>query len=209
MAERWLSYDELCMELRLSPLHVKRLIRRGSIVGMCFGHKYKYETDWRYLDPSPQYKKALEIQERVLACAFKADLLNLPILSSSDFGDICGLTTVHVRVLIYKKKLRPHKLGKYSLFTPQQVRDFLLRRERKEPTDRRVRCEYLIRWCKKLLEKDQVGTLTRDQVKNDDDLEVHLRRLLKLPEPDRAAAIREFWSRYELAKTVAKVLAGN
>jgi hypothetical protein len=208
MGERWLSYDELCMELRLAPKHVKRLIRRGMIVGICFGHKNKYETDWRYLDPSPQYKKALGIQERILAQAYKADLLNLPILSSSDFGDICGLTTVHIRVLIYKKKLQPHKFGRYSLFTPMQVRDFLLRRERKEPTDRRVRCEYLIRWCKKMLEKDLAEAETQDQVKNDDELEVHLRRLLKLPEPGRAAAIREFWSRYELAKSVVKAIKG-
>lgn len=206
MSERWLTFDDLCFELRLPPKQVKKLIKAGRLVGICTGKKMNLETDWRYLDPSDKYKKMLENQVKNLNNLHNSDLLELPLLNPAEFAAIAGITAVTIRGLIFNKKLNPLKIGKYSYFSPAQVREFLLRRERKEPRSRRARCELLLRWALAQLEKNQEEILTPEQIENDDLLESTMARLLRLKEPERTRAIQEFWRRYQLAKDVAAVI---
>ena len=205
MKPRWLTFDELVFELQLPPKRVRKLIREGRLVGICAGRKANYETDWRYLDPSEKYKRALEEQEKILSHAHSVDLMEFPVISSAEFAQIAGISSSRIRGLVFNRKLLPTKIGKYSLFTATQVREFLLRRERKEPTARRERCELLLRWCLERI-KEAEGTMTAAQVENDDLLESTLQRLLRLKEPERTRAVQEFWRRYQLARDVAAVL---
>lgn len=206
MKSRWLTFDELVFELQLPPKRVRKLIREGRLVGICTGRKANYATDWRYLDPSEKYKRALEEQEKILSHAHSVDLMEFPVLSSAEFAQLAGISSSRVRGLVFNRKLLPTKIGKYSLFTANQVREFLLRRERKEPTARRVRCELLLRWCLEKITAGTEETLTIAQVENDDLLESTLQRLLRLKEPERTQAVQEFWRRYQLAKDVAAVI---
>ena len=52
MKTRWLTFDELVFELQLPPARVRKLIKQGRLLGLCFGRKTRVETDWRYVDPS-------------------------------------------------------------------------------------------------------------------------------------------------------------
>ena len=209
MKPRWLTFDELVFELQLSPKRVRKLIREGRLVGICTGRKANYATDWRYLDPSEKYKRALEEQEKILSHAHSVDLMEFPVISSAEFAQLAGISSSRVRGLVFNRKLLPTKIGKYSLFTPNQVREFLLRRERKESTARRARCELLLRWCLEKITARTEETLTVAQVENDDLLESTLQRLLRLKEPERTRAVQEFWRRYQLARDVAAVVSGD
>ena len=58
--------------------------------------------------------------------------------------------------------------------------------------------EAIICWClERIHEPDAI---TREAVQRDDELEGMLHKLLRLKEPTRSKAIREFWRRYQLAK---------
>ena len=144
MKARWLTFDELCFELRLPAPQVKKLIRQGRLVGICTGKKTSLTTDWRYIDPSDQYKKMLENQVKNANNLHNQNLFDFPVLSPAEFGAIAGLNKSTIRGLIFNKKIIPTKIGKYSYFSPAQIREFLLKRERKEPRSRRARCEVLL-----------------------------------------------------------------
>jgi hypothetical protein len=206
---RWLTWQELCLELRLKPKQVKRLVKRGAIVGLCHGNPQRLQTDWRYLDPSEKYKRALETAMMVTDLCYSVDLPSTQLLSSADFAHIAGLHPGTIRSMVARNKLRPYKIGNYSLFTPEQLRAWLLKRERKEPTSRRARCDQMIRWCLEKLNETAEPTMTMAEVREDDRLEEVLRRLLKKREPERSRAIREFWSRYDLARSVAAAIRGG
>jgi DNA-binding transcriptional MerR regulator len=206
MSERWLDFESLCVELQLPAKVVKRLIKEGKLVGICHGRKGRYERDWRFLDPSEKYKRALSTQEKLLSFAYTVDLLAYPLLATAEVAVLAGLSQERIRHFVFTGKLKPHKMGRYSLYSPDQVRAFLLWRERKEPTSRRARCEMLLRWCLKALEANPEATMTLAEVRNDDLLEGHLRKLLRQKEPERTRSIQEFWRRYQLGKDVAAVL---
>lgn len=209
MKPRWLSFDDLVFELQLPPKRVLKLIREGRLVGICAGRNKNLQTDWRYLDPSEKYKRALEIQEKILSRAHQIDLMEFPVISSAEFASIAGLSSSRIRGLVFRGQLIPAKIGKYSLFTPNQVREYLLRRERKEPTSRRARCQALLRWCMQGIESNREDAMTREDVRQDDLLEGALMRLLQLKEPERTQAVQEFWRRYKLAKDVSGIIAGG
>ena len=206
---RWLTFDDLVFELQLPPGRVLKLIRAGSLVGICTGKKINLKTDWRYLDPSEKYKNALVIQEKILSQTHAVDLMEFPVISSAEFAAIAGISPARIRGLIFTDQLVPTKMGRYCLFTAAQVREFLLRRERKEPRSRRARCEVLLRWCLRAIKSRAADAMTQEEVRQDDLLEGMLARLLRLKEPERTQAVQEFWRRYQLAKDIAGIIGAG
>lgn len=202
---RWLTFDELVGELQITPGRAKKLIRQGRIVGYCVGNKRRLETDWRYVDPSETVKRAITLQENVFACTWRPEIFDFPCISTVEVAALAGIKPITVDINIHRKKLKPHKMGRFNLFTPRQVREFLLRRERKEPRSRRARCESILKWCLESLDKEPA--MTRAEVDRDDRLEGMLRKLLRLPEPERTTAIAEFWRRYKLCRDVVEAIA--
>lgn len=200
---RWLTFPEICEELRLPPDVVIALIRAGRLMGLV-SKKSSNTANWRILDPSVAYKMALSAQENIVRNRFAVDLMEYPVIATGEFAQLTGLAPASVRNLVRHKKLIPCKMGRYSLFTASQVREVLLKRERKEPTDRRARCEHLVRWCLKMLETHALETITEAQVHQDDALEGSLRRIMRQQEPERGKHLAEFWRRFELAQAAAR-----
>jgi hypothetical protein len=205
LSDRWLTFEELCDELRLKPFQVRRLIKNGKVVGICHGkNPRRLETDWRYLDPTPKYKRALSLLEHMTSNTLEIDLGEFPVIGSAEFAELCGFSQDRVRGLIHRKVLKPYKVGKYSLFTPQQLRDFLRRREGSINRYKRPSMATLLDWCMRYAQGDRARYITRDQVRRDDELEGEIRQILRLPEPERSRAMRTFWRRYELAKEFSR-----
>jgi len=207
MADRWLTFDEMCEELRVPPEIVRLLIRNHRLVGIGLPDKKPGSPrDWRLLDPIPAYKAALQTQYAVLSRSHSVNLLEKPVLSSAEVAEIAGVSEQIIRNAVYQKKIRPYKIKHYSLFTVEEVRRYLLARERKQPYDRRARCEAIIRWAFAQLDKYPGKILTQADVHRDDQLEGALRRLMRLPKSQRPSAVAEFWRRFELANTVVQTI---
>lgn len=202
---RWVNLEELCEGLRLPHKVVRRLIREHKIVGF-HNDNLTNAKNWRFLDPSEEYKKALHAQESILSRRYRIDLMQFPIVSSAELAQISGLSPSTIRNFVNDGTLKPWKMGRYSIYTPEQVREFLLRRERKEPRDRRARCETLLRWCLAQLEANPVASLTEKEVQRDDKLEGALRKIMRQKEPARSTNLAEFWRRWDLAGSAAKLI---
>lgn len=202
---RWLTLEQIREELRLPPKVIFRLIRQHKLVGVVDGTRLN-RHNWRILDPSPEYKRALTALESVLKEKSVIDLMQFPIVGPAEFAEIAGITQSGLRNHVRSGKLRPHKMGRYSVYTAQQVRDFLLARERSEPTGRRVRSSAILQWCMQKLQANPVATLSREEVEKDDALEGTLRRIMRQTEPDRSIHLAEFWRRFELIQSAAQLI---
>lgn len=202
---RWLTFDDLCVEMQLVPKQVVKLIKAGKIVGMCVGQPRRLRTDWRYVDPGDKYKRALAIAARIESRRYQIDLGEFPVIATGEFATLCGFTSERVRGLIHRRVLKPHKIGKYSFFTVNQVRDFLYRRNRQEFQGYRARMDALLTWAMEYIAAQQPHGIPLEAVKKDDEMEGTLRRLMRLKEPQRTKAVAEFWRRHQLAIEVAKV----
>lgn len=201
----WLTIEEACTELRLPPKVIYRMIHQHKLVGLVAGTR-KSRRSWRILDPSEEYKKALLAQEDILRHRYPIDILAFPIISSAELGRMAGLSSSTIRNFVKDGSLKPWKMGRFSVYTAEQVREFLLRRERKEPRDRRARCETLLRWCLAQLEANPVATLTQKEVQRDDKLEGALRKIMRQKEPARSRNLAEFWRRWDLGSSAAKLI---
>ncbi len=205
MPERWMKFDELCLELRLSPYRVKKLIKAGRIVGLCFGKPYRYETDWRYVDPSERYKKALSTQQQILGKTYHFDLGEMPLISAREVAALCGFSQNRVRGLVLRKVLSAHKIGKDNYFTANQVRDFIFRRDKIRKKEDRPAMDTILRWAMQYIEKERIASVPLEKAKQDDALESMMQRLMQLREPERSKQIAVFWHRYQLAKDIAEI----
>lgn len=199
----WLTLEQTCAELRLPHKIVRRLLRKGQLVGFVDGARRNVKN-WRILEPSEDYIRALHAQESILSGRHAIDLMQFPIIGSVEFAELVDIPQSTLRNLVKNGTLKPWKMGRYSCYTAQQVRDFLLSRERLEPRDRRVRCAALVHWCLKKLSDNPVETLTEAEVHRDDQMEGSLRRIMRQREPERSKHLNEFWRRFELAQGVAK-----
>lgn len=201
---RWMTFDDLCVDMQLSPAQLRRLIKAGKIVGICHGRPKRLRSDWRYVDPGERYKRALALQAKIQSRKFEIDLGEFPVISSAEFATLCGFSTERVRGLIFRKVLKPHKIGKYSFFTANQVRDFLFRRDHTQHKDLRPRMNTILAWAMQYLETQKSLAMPLAAVRDDDELEGMLRKLMALKEPHRSRAVKEFWRRHKLAQDVAK-----
>jgi len=204
VSTRWLSFDDLCLELQLRPHQVRKLIKQGKITGICFGRPSRYQTDWRFVDPAQRYKQALSIAARIQARTYEIDLAEFPVISTKEFAALCGFTEGRVRGLLLRKALRAHKIGRYSFFTANQVRDFLLRRERLELRSARPRMGAILTWVMRYVEQQRDLAMPRSEAQQDDALEGMLQQLMRLKEPERSQQVKAFWRRYQLAKDFAE-----
>lgn len=201
---RWLTMEEICEELRLTPATVWGLVRRHKIVGLTSKNRM-HSRNWRFLDPSPEYKKALYTQETILSFSHSIDLMRFPVIATAELAEIAGIKPSTLRNFIQDGTLKPSRVGRYAVFTIEQVREFLLSRERREPRDRRVRSEMLIRWALKQLAGNREPTMSEEEVQRDDELEGALRRIMRQREPARSLHLKEFWRRFELVQAAVRV----
>lgn len=184
------------MELHLSAPKVKKLIKAGKLAGICFGRKSCLESDWRYLDPSPRYKQALEVQELLLSGKRRENLIDIPLLSTSEFCEITEITSNHLYVMIHRGIVKPRKFGKFQLFSVLELRRFLRRKQKAKEAG--VPLHRIVEWTlEKVQESDSDSLLESEE---DREMEGALRRIFRQPEPQRSKMLRDFWDRYELAK---------
>lgn len=203
---RWLTLEEICEELRLPPMSVWNLVHRHKIVGLKGStHNRSNATTWRFLDPSEEYKKALNAQESILRNSHTIDLMRFPIIGMAEFAELAGVPQSTLRNYVQTGALKPYRIGRHSVFTADQVRAFMLARERKEPRERRARCEDLIRWCRRKLDANPQATMTREEVQKDNAIEGQLRKIMRQREPERSRNLAEFWRRFDLIKSAARV----
>ena len=191
-----MTFPDLCMELRLSPAKVKKLIKAGKLVGICYGRKANIESDWRYLDPSPRYKQALEVQEMLFSGKRRENLLETPLISAPEFCEIAQITMQNLYVLVHRKAVKATKIGRFHFFTVLELYRFL--RHRQKIKDTSVPLRLIIEWVNEKLQEIEAENKEDSQL--DRDMEKALRQIFRKPEPQRSRLLEEFWSRYELIK---------
>lgn len=196
----WITFNELCTSLRISPRQAIALIRQDKIKYISWGRSYR--THYRYVDPGDDPNLHMQATGEI-----EFDLKETPLLSSAEIAEIAGVSDNRVRALVRLGHLKPHRVNnRMNLFTPVQVRDILLKRERRTPSDRKPRVEAMIRWFLDYYQREHAESLTREDVRREDEVERMLNRLMRLKGPQRKKAMREFWLKIELAKHVAKTI---
>jgi excisionase family DNA binding protein len=207
VAQHWLTFTQICQRLNLTEKQVLKLIKSGKLVGIHHsGPAGAYKDGWIYLDPTPKYARALEVQALILSRNYSIDVTTVPLLSTAEVAAITQTGQDNIRQMIYKRKLRPTRVGNLSLFTAQQVRDLLWKREKSERRDRRARTGQMVKWFLSQHESEQSQKMSKSEVAKDNEMERLLRKIVKLQEPERTKSLKEFLSRSGLAKEVADIL---
>jgi hypothetical protein len=195
----WITFNELCLTLRITPYQAIRLIKADKVKYIAWGRSYR--TQHRFIDPGDDALLHMEATGTI-----EFDLSAFPFISAAEFAEIAGVSQNRIRRLVLLGHVKPKKMGGVNVFTPKQVRNILLKRERRTPLDRKPLVRDIVRWFLQYYEQEYRHSLSQAQVREDDELERQLNRMMKLPHAQRSRTMRQFWQRVELARKVADAI---
>jgi hypothetical protein len=187
---RWRTLFEVCEELRLGPRPVRRLIRRGQLVGYRLPRSGRNQWgQWRILDPGAKFARYVDEVNRHVE--------HVPLLSGREVAEVLGVTPNAVRQLKRRRRLRGTKVGMNTLYTAGEVRRFLFKRERiSRQGARKVYSPILATWARGLVKQDeQVGVQVLDSL---------LRAAVPIPEPARSQYIVEVWDHFDAINSLLR-----
>lgn len=205
--QRWLSLDGICTILGISPSHAMWLAKKGFL-GYIPGRQ---KNEHRFLEPTDEYKNRLKLGEALYGRIYplNIDLEMQALLSLREVAQIMGWTITGARNAASKGKLVPTaKVGITRLYSIQTVRDLLFKRQgrihskQKDPFLLRELVKFFLEYYKR--ECEEVPTDL--QFAEDDMLQRKMARLAKMPSSDKEIAMRDLWTKVELAKTIAQAV---
>lgn len=211
MTQRWLSLDGICTTLTISKPHALWMAKQG-ILAVIWGKASRRKIDARFLDPTPEYAEKLKLCEALYGRLhpLPIDIDLTPLLSLREIAEITGLELTTLRTMQGTRRLDGGiKVGNYLLYPSSVVRELLWKRtDRKGVTKQRAPflLEELIRYFMDNQAALAEGVPTDAQLAADDLMQKKIVHMLKLPSPQREAALREFWMKVEMAKQVASAL---
>lgn len=204
MEQRWLTLDMLCSTLRLQKGHIKTLVKKGFLVALGGGRG----VPARYLEPTDEYKEQLRIAAilHMRAQPIPMGISEKCLFTAGEIGEVIGSKSpARTNEWIRKRKVPSYKVTKVlSLYTIKDVRDALLRREKR--FNSRQRAPFLIPEIIAYLQAAHAEDLkvvpTDSALYQDDLLRKKLERLAAMGEDAKA----DFAAKVELARRVVQIL---
>ena len=197
---RWLSLQGICKVLDTTEDHVRWLVDNGYLEKLP-GPKP------RYLDPTPHYADRLRLAEAIYRrrnpIPDAIDLDSKAIFTVAEIAGLLGTTLNYTRLLLFRQKYPCVKMkGKTGLrlYTAQTVREIVWRREGRKLSPHK--CPVLIPELIRFFHQHQEDIPTDQALAQDDNLKRKLERIMKMPEPRRAAALKDLLDKTGLVKAL-------
>jgi hypothetical protein len=190
---KWLTFDEMCVELRLARKAVRNMLRSGLLVGYQVPLRRRDPKSrgkmgaWRILDPGAKFARYLEESKRHLE--------HLPLLSGREVAEVLGLKPGTIRQLKRRGQLQGQVTPSGTFYTLQELRRFLLRRESKAE-GRKLYSPTLGRWAQALVSQD--ATVQAEVL---DEL---LKQALGLAEPLKSGYVVEVWRHFDAVNSLLR-----
>jgi hypothetical protein len=183
---KWLTFDETCMELRLAGKAVRNMLRSGLLVGYQVPLRHRDPKSrgkfgaWRILNPGAKFARHLKESERHLE--------HVVLLNGREVAEVLGLKSGTIRQLKKRGQLRGQSTPNGTLYTVEELRRFLLRRESKAE-GRKLYSPTLGRWAQALVSQD--ATVQAEVL---DEL---LKQAVGLAEPLKSKYVVEVWQHFD------------
>jgi hypothetical protein len=188
---RWLDFDEACLELRVGPRALQKMLNHGVLVGYRVpvwrrGHNRMGPWGrWRILDPGHKFAQYIDESRRHVE--------HVPLLSGREVGHVLGVSPAAIRQLKKRKRLCGTTVNHQTLYTAAEIRRFLLRRE---GHGRQSYSPILTRWLRGLVAQDKQVTV---QV-----LDEMLSQVAAIPEPEKSRYLVELWWHFDMVNDLVR-----
>jgi hypothetical protein len=220
MGSNWLTLEGICDVLHTDERHVTWLAKNGYIEVLWGPGRTRKGA--RFLDPTPEYAERLRKSEllygRRQPLPEDFDLPNSPIFTARELGEIMGWDYERTQRFLYKKRktIKAVPLGRHAtairLFSAATIRDLIWTRNDRSQSKQRAPflVKEILEWFLRFRQREEQEVPTDTEFQEDDLLQRKLTRLMKMPSPQREAAIQEFLEKVDLAKSFvqAKEAAG-
>jgi hypothetical protein len=127
--QTWLSLSGICDKLRLSPVQIRTLEKKG-----CLAVIGKTKADKRYLDPTPEYAEQLRLGAIIHQRHFPvpAGLTEKALLTKGECGELLGMTPKKMEKYLQRHTVPSIRVDKkHFLYSPLVVREAMLKRSKK------------------------------------------------------------------------------
>jgi hypothetical protein len=189
----WLTLDETCMELGLGRRAVQNMLRSGRLVGYQVPASRRDPRSrgkwgaWRILDPGAKFARYLRESEQHLE--------HLPLLSGREVAEVLGVKPGTIRQSKKRGRLQGEVTPSGTLYTVQELRRFLLRRENKAG-GQKLSSPILGRWAQALVAQD---SSIQAQV-----LDELLKQAVGLAEPLKSRYLVEVWRHFDAVNSLLR-----
>ncbi len=190
-----LTLDETCMELRLGRKAVLGMLRSGQLVGYQVPPSRRDSKSrgkfgaWRILNPGAKFARHLKESERHLE--------HVPLLNGREAAELLGLKSGTIRQLKKRGRLQGQATPNGTLYTAEELRRFLLRRESKaHAEDPKLYSPTLGRWAQALVSQDAT---VQAQV-----LDELLKQAVGLAEPLKSEYVVEVWHHFDAVNSLLR-----
>jgi hypothetical protein len=190
---RWLTFDEACMALRLAGKSVRNMLRSGQLVGYQVPLSRRDPMSrgkmgaWRILDPGVKFASYLEESERHLE--------HVPLLNGREAAEALGLKPGTIRQLKKRGRLQGTATPNGTLYTVDELRRILLRRESKA-RDGKLYSPILGRWAQGLMSQEMsVQAQVLDEL---------LKQAVGLAEPLKSKYVVEVWRHFDAVDSLLR-----
>jgi len=185
---KWLSFDEVCMELRLGEKAIRSMLRNGQLVGYQvptshadFRRRGKMGA-WRILDPGAKFARYLEES--------KQRVEHVPLLSGREAAAVLGVKPGTIRQLKKRHRLQGTASTQGTLYSVQELRRLLWKRDCKARKNGRALCSpTLITWAR--------GIVAKDAGIQAEALDELLRQAVFLSEPAKSHYVVKIWEHFD------------
>jgi hypothetical protein len=188
---KWLTFDETCVELRLAGKAVRNMLRSGLLVGYQVPLRHRDPKSkgkfgaWRILNPGAKFARYWKESERHLE--------HIPLLSSREMAEILNVKPATIRQLKKRGRLQGTETSNGTLYTVEELRRILLRRESKAKGPK-LYSPILGRWAQ--------GLVAQDAAVQAEVLDELLKQAVGLAEPVKSRYIVEVWLHFDAVNSL-------
>ena len=206
LPQRWLTADSICTLLNINRETLRAWVRKKYLVRIGDAQKT------RYLDPGPEYAERLRLGEILhTKTEFKdigKDISLVNLITAQEFAEIMGWPLKRAKKVLYERKTPGFKKPRYTALYPvSEIRKIVWRYNRRKKASERspLLLSEIIDFFRRYQAEQDALTPTDSQFEKDDILKKKLEVLMKMPSPQREAAVADFMERMELAKSVTAI----
>lgn len=200
--QRWLSMTGICTTLGIDEDSIRGLVKEGFLVRIGGGR-----ASSRYLDPTPEYAERLRLAHlyHIQKLTEVPDLPAKALISCAELSQLAGWSEQYTWKYISKHKVPKIKMGRYTLFTVETVRDILWKRGGRKIAAAKnpFLLADLVEWFKLYQASEDADVPTDADIAADERFQRKMVRIAKMPSLQRDAAMVDLLQKVELAKTIS------
>ena len=173
---RWLTREQLALELGIVPLTVERFSRKGLIAALGEG------VARRYLDPAPELRDLVSnnLLER------------FGFITGHELAEVLGVKYSSIRKAVQRRTMhasnkRRSRTDPYW-FDRREVRRILAQRENLSGQRKHRYSRILVRWLRAWLAQQEASGEVLDTL---------IKRAVRLPDPERSDMVRRLWDLFD------------